>query len=282
MPFRLATRKSPLALVQARMVADRLRGAIGAECTLLPMVSTGDRRTEWSLEQRGGKGLFTAELEESLLKHETDLAVHSSKDLPGDMPPGLELAGFLPRADARDVLVVRHGGEAPRRIATGSPRRRSQLQRLFPGSEFTEIRGNVDTRLKKIAAGEAEATVLAAAGLARLGIASWPELEFRPFSLAEFVPAVGQGAIAVQCRAGEAGQFSPALDPATARAVRVERALQAALGAGCHTALGAHVSGTQLHLFHPSVGVRQISLTENDLAHPAEMARKVIRELQLA
>jgi hydroxymethylbilane synthase len=280
-PLRLATRKSPLALVQAEMAAVHLRQALGAECSLVPMVSTGDRRAEWSLEEKGGKGLFTAELEESLLRGESDLAVHSAKDLPSELPAGLAFAGFLPRADPRDVLVVRAGIASPATIATGSPRRRSQLQRLHPRAVFSEIRGNVDTRLKKIAAGAADATVLAAAGLARLGIASWPGLEFRPLALKEFVPAVGQGAIAIQCRADEAGKFSPVFDAETARAVFLERAFQDALGAGCHTALGAHAEGRRLRLFHPDIGVREFELQEGDFLQPAAAAGRVVRELGL-
>ena len=147
----LATRKSPLALVQTEQVAAHLRAMIpGADCELLRIVTTGDRQTEWSLEKQGGKGLFTSELEAALERGEADLAVHSTKDLPGIMPPGLTIAGYLPRADARDILVLRDGVDTPRTIATGSPRRRLQLQMLFPDATFTEIRGNVDTRLRKI------------------------------------------------------------------------------------------------------------------------------------
>ena len=119
----IATRKSPLALAQTGMVADHLRERLGVETELLKIVTTGDRQTEWSLEKRGGKGLFTSELEAALLRGEADLAVHSTKDLPGEMPSGLAIGGYLPRADPRDVLVLRAGVESPRLIATGSPRR---------------------------------------------------------------------------------------------------------------------------------------------------------------
>ena len=137
------------------------------------MVTTGDRQREWSLEKKGGKGLFTKELEDALLEKRADLAVHSAKDLPSEMPEGLSIAGFLPRESPEDVLVLKDGIDAPARIATGSPRRRVQLRFLYPQVEFIEIRGNVDTRLAKIADGYADATVLAAAGLNRLGIDSW-------------------------------------------------------------------------------------------------------------
>jgi hypothetical protein len=142
----LATRKSPLALAQSEMVAAHLTTELKVEVELQKFVTTGDRQTEWSLEQKGGKGLFTSELEASLLSGESDLAVHSTKDLPGEMPEGLMIAGYMPRADARDVLVLRDDVDTPTKLATGSPRRRWQLQMLFPNLEFCEIRGNVDTR----------------------------------------------------------------------------------------------------------------------------------------
>lgn len=275
----LATRKSPLALAQAEMVAARLRESLGVAVELLKIVTTGDRQAAWSLEQRGGKGLFTAELEQALLRGEADLAVHSAKDLPGDIPAGLAIAGYLPRVDARDVLVVRAGVAAPARIATGSPRRRLQIARLHPAATFTEIRGNVDTRLKKIAEQhQADATMLAAAGLARLGIAAWPGTEFRPLAFAEMVPAVGQAAIAIQTRAADAARLAPALDATTARHVALERAFQTALGGGCHTALGAHATETTLYFFHEQTGPRTLALTPADFAAPAETARRVLSE----
>ena len=241
------------------------------------MVSTGDRQVEWSLEQRGGKGLFTAELEDSLRLGQADIAVHSAKDLPGEMPPRLVIAGYLPRADPRDVLICGAGWKRPALIATGSPRRRAQLRAAFPGADFVEIRGNVDTRLKKIAAGQADATVLAAAGLERLGIGAWPGLEFRPFALDQVVPAVAQGAIAVQCRLGDEAEFPGVFDAVTGSAVGVERALQAALGAGCHTATGAHVSGDQLYFFHENTGVHREGLQSEDFRQPAAFAARFLR-----
>jgi hydroxymethylbilane synthase len=276
----LATRKSPLALVQAGLVAARLREKIpGAECELLKVVTTGDRQAEWSLSKEGGKGLFTAELEQALVRGDAHAAIHSCKDLPGESPPGLEVAGFLPREDARDVLVMREGVTVPATVATGSPRRQLQVAALFPGATFTEIRGNVDTRLKKIAAGAADATVLAAAGLNRLGIAGWPGLLFRPLTLGESVPAVGQGAIAVQCRSGDVSLFTPALDAATARAVTLERAFQSALGAGCQIAFAAHATDDTLYFFHEKTGRRNFPLTPPDFDQPLQTASRILREL---
>lgn len=278
----LATRKSPLALAQTEMVAAHLRDRLGVETELLRIVTTGDKQTEWSLEKRGGKGLFTSELEAALQRGEADVAVHSTKDLPGDMPAGLAIGGYMPRVDTRDVLVLRAGVTAPRTLATGSPRRRLQVQRLFPEVQFSEIRGNVDTRLRKIGEqGVADGSVLAAAGLKRLGISEWPGIVFRPLGFDQMVPAVGQGAIAIQCRAAEAARFTPVFDAATARAVNVERAFQNALGGGCHTAFAAHVDGATLHLFHERSGLTRTALSEADFAAPAQTAARVLRELGL-
>jgi hydroxymethylbilane synthase len=278
----IATRKSPLALAQTEMVAAHLRNHLGVETELLKIVTTGDKQTEWSLEKRGGKGLFTSELEAALQRGEADIAVHSTKDLPGDMPDGLAIGGYMPRADARDVLVLHAGIETPKTIATSSPRRRLQVAALFPEVQFTEIRGNVDTRLKKI--GElhvADATILAAAGLKRLGIDAWPGVDFAPLDFAQMVPAVGQAAIAIQCRETDAAKFTAVFDAATMRAVTVERAFQTALGGGCHTAFAAHAAGDTLHLFHENLGPRTVALTAADFAAPGEMAARVLRELGL-
>jgi hydroxymethylbilane synthase len=276
----LATRKSPLALAQAQLTAARLAGQFpGAECVLLKVVTTGDRKLEWSLEKQGGKGLFTAELEQALLGGEADLAVHSSKDLPNESGNGLVIAGYLPREDPRDVLVVRNGVAVPHLIATSSPRRRLQISLKFPGAIFTEIRGNVDTRLKKIAGGAADATVLAAAGMKRLGIASWPDLDFRPLEFDAMVPAVGQGAIALQCRAADAARFAAAFDPATERQLGLERALQGRVGGGCQLAFAAHATAGKLYFFHERTGQRSVVLSQEDFAQPAIAAERILKEI---
>lgn len=278
----LATRKSPLALVQTEMVAAHLRASLGVEAELLKFVTTGDRQTEWSLEQKGGKGLFTGELEAALLRGEADVAVHSTKDLPGEMPAGLGIAGYMPRENTHDVLVIRAGLATPRTIATGSPRRRLQVAKLFPGVEFSEIRGNVDTRLRKIAElGVADATILAAAGLNRLGFTSWPGLDFRPLAFDQMVPAVGQGAIAIQSRAADAARFAPVFDAATAGGITLERAFQNALGGGCHTAFGVHAVGNELFFFHEQTGLRRLPLAAADFAAPVETAARMLKSLGL-
>ena len=255
---------------------------LGCETELLKLVTTGDRQTYWSLEQRGGKGLFTGELEAALLRGEADFAVHSAKDLPGAMPAGLTVVGYLPRADARDVLILRQGITAPVTVATGSPRRRAQLARLYPAAQFTGIRGNVDTRLRKISDdGLADATVLAAAGLARLGIGTWPGLTFVTLEYTQMVPAVGQGAIAVQCRVADAAKYATTFDAPTARAVNLERAFQSALGGGCQTALGVQATADALYFFHENIGVRSLPLSTDDFNAPAATAARVLKQLGL-
>ncbi len=264
------------------MVAAHLRAQLGVETELLKIVTTGDKQTEWSLEKRGGKGLFTSELENALQRGEADVAVHSTKDLPGDMPAGLAIGGYMPRADTRDVLVLRNGVDAPKLIATGSPRRRLQVKLMFPDVEFTEIRGNVDTRLRKIGQQHvADGTILAAAGLKRLGIASWPDVTFAPLDFAQMVPAVGQGAIAVQCRESDAAKYAAVFDAPTMRGVTLERAFQNALGGGCHTAFAAHVAGETLYLFHENVGQKSFPLKAADFESPAETALRLLKDLGL-
>lgn len=274
----LATRKSPLALAQSEQVAAHLRATLGVEVELLKIVTTGDQRTEWSLEKQGGKGLFTKELEESLLRGDADLAVHSCKDLPGEMPAGLAVAGYLPREDPRDMLVMREGLEVPATIATSSPRRRLQLAMLFPDAQFTEIRGNVDTRLRKIGQDHvADATVLACAGLRRLGIGGWQGVQFHALDCAHMVPAVGQAAIAIQTRAADAARFTAVLDKRTSRFVTLERAFQAALGGGCQTAFAAHVTADTLWFYHHEIGLRSLPLSDAEIDAPVETAKVLLK-----
>jgi len=253
----LATRRSPLAKRQTEMVRDALAGwpqAWWKSIELLELTTTGDKQVTWSLANEGGKGLFTRELEEALLSGRAQLAVHSAKDLPTSLPEGLALAGFLPRADARDVLVRRAEVKIPKKIASGSPRRRTQAEKWWPGAEWTELRGNLDTRLKKIAAGEADATFLAAAGLHRLGIDSFEGLVFEPISIEKMVPAAGQGAIALESRSEDVGKFNGAFCAKTAQAVFIERAALTAMGGGCHAASAAYFNGEVLHVFHAPKG----------------------------
>jgi len=263
-PLILATRRSPLALCQAELVACSISKNLGREVNLLPIVTTGDRQADWSLEKSGGKGLFTKELESALLEGDADLAVHSAKDMPTELPPGLCLSAFLPRENPRDVLIVRNEVDVPQVIASGSPRRRSQASNLFPDARWVELRGNVETRLHKIANGnEAEATFLAAAGLNRLGISEFKGLTFRELKFDEMVPAPGQGAIAIQSRIEDQNLFQQLSDPGTEHSVKIERAVLTSFGGGCQVSLGAHRCQFDDHLyfFHEKCGIQSTLLS---------------------
>jgi hydroxymethylbilane synthase len=220
---RLGTRGSALALAQAHWVADRLPGDV----EVVTITTTGDRD-----RAREDKAKWVRELERALLDGSIDVAVHSAKDVPSELPAELILAGAPEREDPRDVLVGRLEG----RVGTSSPRRAAMLRAFHPAVEVVEVRGNVDTRLRKLASGELDGLVLAAAGLRRLGR---PE----PATPLDFVPAAGQGTLLLEARA----QTPPLLrDPAAWAAVSCERACVRALGADCHSAVGVHHDGTLL------------------------------------
>ena len=243
---------------------------------LLELTTTGDKQANWSLSAEGGKGLFTRELEEALLSGKAHLAVHSAKDLPTTLPNGLTLAGFLPRADARDVLVRRTEVKIPRKIASGSPRRRAQAEKWWPNVEWTELRGNLDTRLKKIAAGEADATFLAAAGLERLGIKSFEGLVFEPISIEKMVPAAGQGAIGLESRMEDAAKFTEVFCAKTGFAVSIERAALSAMGGGCHAASAAYYDGEILQVFHAAKGRASFVVEKGDTALAIKAATSAV------
>ncbi|MGF1483515.1 MAG: hydroxymethylbilane synthase [Opitutales bacterium] len=251
----LATRGSDLALRQAEMTRAALQGAYPDLEVELEIVRTcGDRQTQWSLEQQGGTGLFTQEVERVVREGHADVAVHSAKDLPTQIEDGVVVPAYLPRESVNDVLIVREGIQIPDTIATGSPRRRAQAKRLFPKAVWKEIRGNVDTRLNKVARGDAQATLLAAAGLKRLGILKWEGVTFRPLEVRQMVPAPAQGAIALQTRPEHAHVVEAIGCAPTQHAVTVERALLRALGGGCHTAYAAHWANGRLWTFHEAAG----------------------------
>jgi len=242
-------------VIQAQLVADALaRRYPQHEFTLTPLTTHGDRHPSMRLSKSPREGVFVKDLEQALLDGEAELAVHSAKDLPTLPTPGLTLAAFLPREDARDVLVARPPATlaqlpAGARIGTGSPRRAAQIAAMRPDLRAVEIRGNVDTRLRRLREGAVDALVLAAAGLARLGRLAEAH-EFLPFGV--MLPAPGQGALAIQALEGsEAAALAAAVDdPATSRAVQAERALLQRLGGGCLSALGAYalVDGDDLTL----------------------------------
>jgi hydroxymethylbilane synthase len=239
--IRIGTRGSTLALAQAGLV----KAGLGGDGEIVPMRTEGDRLAEARLAAVGGKGLFVREIEEALLRREIDVAVHSLKDLPAEPPAGLVLAAFLPREDARDVLVASRAASledlAPGAVVgTSSPRRRALVLAARPDLTVEPIRGNVDTRLRKLTGGGFAAIVLAAAGLRRLGLAP---AHCTPLDVEWFVPAVGQGIIAVEARAGDAATLSrlAGLDHAPTRACALaERAYLAVLGASCTTPIAAH------------------------------------------
>ena len=262
--FILATRGSELARVQARMVREGLV-RVWPQLTVREDVvrTTGDRHPEESLTTLGGSGVFTKELEAALFDRRASAAVHSLKDLPVDLPSGLVLGAILPRGSAGDVLVSRQPGgpaglPAGARIGTGSPRRAGMMRALRRDTEVVPVRGNVPTRIGRVAEGKFDAVILAAAGLERLGFSADGPFLIGPvmlhaFPLMSFLPAPGQGAIAVEVREEDtrAREMVGVLDDAeTAAAVRAERSVLRAIGGGCHLALGAlgRVDGDRLHL----------------------------------
>lgn len=233
--IRVGSRDSRLAVAQAEEVMVRLGG-----CTLVTMKTTGDRILDRTLDQVGGKGLFVKELDRALAAGKVDLTVHSLKDVPMEQPDGLPLIAFPPRADARDVLVLPKDGvwDKAKPIGCSSARRRVQLNRLFPETEVKPVRGNVQTRLAKLDAGEYGALVLAAAGLHRLGLQGRIS---RYFSPEEMLPAAGQGILTVQARAGELDSVVPLIDDAETHACALaERAFIRALGGGCFAPAAAY------------------------------------------
>ena len=266
---KIGTRASELALRQARMVeAAFTRRGVAAE--LKTFKTTGDKRLDEPLSAIGGKGLFTRELEVALVKGTVDCCVHSLKDLPTESPEGLVIAAVLPREDPRDVVVLNSVIEAeglldiPRgsRIGTSSLRRRAQLLALRPDLDVVELRGNVPTRLRKVDDGQVHAAILAAAGLHRLDARQRISAYLEP---PEWLPAAGQGAIAVQIRVGDTRmeEMAAALnDEPTMIATRAERAFLAALEGGCQVPIGALAleteSGLVLHGLIASVDGRAV------------------------
>jgi hydroxymethylbilane synthase len=245
---RIGSRGSPLALAQARAVQSRLveqAGLDAAQIEIKTIRTSGDIMKDRSLIEAGGKGLFVKEIEEALLAGTIDLAVHSSKDLPAILPEGLALAGFLPREDPRDAFISRRAKTlrelAPGAVVgTASPRRQALVKRLRPDVTVVTLRGNVETRLAKLDAGEVDATLLAVAGLKRLGLVAAATSVLEP---EEFLPAVGQGAIGLETRAGDATVASLVAvinDPDTATALAAERAFLAVLDGSCRTPIGGY------------------------------------------
>ena len=251
--LRLGSRGSQLALFQARLVAERIAAAGGPACDIVVIKTSGDRLQQAPLSDIGGKRLFVKEIEDALISRDIDLAVHSSKDMPAVLPEGLDVGSVLEREDARDALVLpapsavakgqsaastNQTVEAAVRVGTGSVRRIAQLRQRFPTAEFLNVRGNIDTRLRKLDSGEYDLLVLAAAGLRRLGFGARISLSL---SIEECVPAPGQGIIAIEIRADDAPTRQAVArvnNDDAAQALDAERALVSALGGGCQMPIG--------------------------------------------
>jgi hydroxymethylbilane synthase len=254
--IRIATRESLLALWQANYVADQLKQSF-PECRieLVGLTTQGDKVLTESLSKVGGKGLFVKELEVAMLEGQADIAVHSMKDVPMELLPGLSIAAICERADARDAFVTLRAESisdfpAGSIIGTSSIRRERQLRARFPHFEFKLLRGNVNTRLAKLDAGEYDAIILAAAGLQRLGLAHRIK---DYFSLEDAIPAPGQGAVGVECRSEDAevmAMLRAIHHEPTYQCVTAERVLSRRLGGNCSVPIGAHavLEGEQLRL----------------------------------
>ncbi len=246
--MRIGSRGSPLALVQAREVLRRLSAACGLaadEIEIRIIRTSGDTIVDRPLAEIGGKGLFTKEIEEALLSGAIDLAVHSSKDMPTMLPTGLVLSAFLPREDARDAFISRKAKtlrELPKAalVGTASLRRQALVKRLRPDLQVVPLRGNVETRLRKLEAGDVHATLLAVAGLKRLGLLS---AATTLLEIDEFLPAIGQGAIGIETRAADDATrtlVARVNDADTATALAAERAFLAVLDGSCRTPIAGH------------------------------------------
>jgi hydroxymethylbilane synthase len=240
--LRIGSRGSRLALTQAELAVERLRG-LGHEFALVPVTTAGDRDRSRPFGEIGSRGVFVKELEEALLAHRVDVAVHSAKDMTSTDTEGLSVGAYLPREDPRDALCGALELRAGLRIGTASIRRRAQLLALEPGLRIEPLRGNIDTRLRKRGERGLDAVVLAACGLDRLGLGDEIDRRLEPD---EVLPEAGQGALALQVRAGEESLVARADDVETRRRVEAERACVAAVGGGCLAPTAAHHDGTVL------------------------------------
>lgn len=294
--FRIGTRGSRLALVQAREVRDRLIAAHGldpGDVIISTILTTGDRVRDRPLAEIGGKGLFIKEIEEALLWKKIDLAVHSMKDMPASLPDGLVIGCLLKREDPRDALVshkARTVQELPQGsvVGTSSVRRAAQLKWLRNDLDIVPFRGNVDTRLAKLARGEVDATILACAGLNRLGLAH--DIA-SPLSSDVMLPAVAQGAIGIEMRASDTHMrelLAPLNDAATERQVAAERSFLAVLDGSCRTPLAGHAAIKGLRISFrgmalvPDGSAVFEAQREGGLAEAEVMGREVAAEIKAA
>jgi hydroxymethylbilane synthase len=253
--IRIATRRSPLALWQAEHVAERLEQTFpGCRTELVKMTTQGDKILDAPLAKIGGKGLFVKELEQGMLEGLADIAVHSMKDVPVEFPDGLHLAAILTREDPTDAFVSNRYTTlqdlpANARIGTSSLRRQCQIKELYPNAEILSLRGNVNTRLAKLDAGEYDAIILASAGLKRLGMAGRIT---QCLDAGVSLPAIGQGAIGIECRSDEVEinqMLSTLHDSGTGLCVAAERAMNARLNGGCQVPIAGFAEQRGAHLF---------------------------------
>ena len=282
--LRLGTRKSPMAMAQSGQVAKLITARTGARVELVGLTSFGDV-TGVHLSEIGGTGVFVSALRESLQHGDVDLAVHSLKDLPTAPVPGIVLAAVPAREDPRDALAGRDGAKLAdlppgATIGTGSPRRAAQLLLMRPDIRPVPVRGNAGTRLAKVTSGDLDAVVLACAGLARIGRLDLVTEIFDPDAM---VPAPGQGALAVECRAGTgelAGLLAEVDDPASRAAVTAERTVLAELEAGCSAPLGAYAAGTDiLRLTATVVAGDGLAAVRASMSGPAAQAAELGRDM---
>jgi hydroxymethylbilane synthase len=270
--IRLGTRGSRLALTQAELAADRLRAASpDADVAIVPMTTAGDRDRSRPFGEIGERGVFVKEIEEALIAGRLDVAIHSAKDMTSSAVDGLAVGAFLPREDPRDALCGAGTLRPGMRIGTASVRRRSQLMALEPELSVEPLRGNVDTRLRKMGERGLDAIVLAAAGLDRLGLQG--EIGLR-LPVDDLLPEAGQGAVALQVRAGEEELVGVLDDPETRRRVEAERACVARIGAGCLAPVAAHHDGRTLSALIADEDGRWIELRSGD--DPAALADELI------
>lgn len=283
--LRIGTRGSKLALVQSEMIrAALMRRHAGLEVELVRITTRGDTVLDRPLAAIGGKGLFVTEIEDAMRDGRVDLAVHSAKDLPSELPDDMTIGAIPPREDARDVLVagVATLAELPSgaRVGTSSPRRQCQVRAVRADLDLRDVRGNVDTRLRKLDGGEYDALVLAAAGLNRLGV---HDARIHAIPVGTLLPAVGQGALAIETRAGDADVLAlvaPLHDSDTADAVVAERAFLAATGGGCDSAVAAYatVRGDTLTLTGV-IGAVDGAFVRDDRMGPRDEGLRMARDL---
>ncbi len=310
--IRIGTRGSELALRQTEMVIEKLKQSYPEwDIEKIVIRTQGDKILDKPLIDFGGKGVFINEFEEALLDGTIDFAVHSSKDMPTELSEGLVIAGVLPRADARDVLVTKKGllpkgfvskdmtleqlglGQSEENaldfsnvtIGTGSPRRQFQLKKLYPNMKCIAIRGNVPTRLQKIKEGICDGVVLAAAGLSRLGLLEDEAFDYRYFTYDEMVPAGGQGIIAIEGRAGDelTGLVEQICDKNTYYELETERSILKQLEAGCHEAIGviSHIDAEviSIRIIHDKEGILLQEEGKAPISERLELATKLVEQL---